>query len=291
MPPALHRASCTPGASPSTSPAEAGTRTTSCPPDCPSAHPKTPWTAPAASTSATSRPHQHPSTNCCGAALELAAACPQASAPDCSIATGGKATVRDVDPDRLVHTGRWWYFVARDVTRDQWRTFRADRVDRLPPTGHPVELLDPPDLALLVSRSVATGSYPLYATIRLLVSMGQALQLIPSAVGAHRPESPDAAIVDIGGADADGLARPPQPGRTPASPVTGGRTASPAAPYPGTPRGERERSVTVAPRTNVLVPRRRRHRQNHPVAHPGGRTRQRRQSTRTVGRALLAGPT
>ncbi|MFB6977624.1 WYL domain-containing protein [Streptomyces scopuliridis] len=36
-----------------------------------------------------------------------------------------KATVRDVDPHGLVHTGRRWYFVARDVTRDQWRTFRG----------------------------------------------------------------------------------------------------------------------------------------------------------------------
>jgi predicted DNA-binding transcriptional regulator YafY len=70
-----------------------------------------------------------------------------------------------------------------------------------------VELVDPPDPALLVSRSVATGPYPLSATIRLPVSMNQALRLIPATVGTHRPESPDTTIVDIGGPDADGLAR------------------------------------------------------------------------------------
>lgn len=92
-------------------------------------------------------------------------------------------------------------------SKDQWRTFRADRVDRLQPIGHPVELIDPPDPAVLVSRSVATGPYPLYATIRLSMPMDQALRLISSTVGTHRPEGPDSTIVDIGGPDAAGLAR------------------------------------------------------------------------------------
>ncbi|MCX4635427.1 YafY family transcriptional regulator [Streptomyces platensis] len=143
-----------------------------------------------------------------GMLLELAAACRRGERARLSYRDWqGSVTVREVDPYRLVHTGRRWYFVARDVTRGQWRTFRADRVDRLRPTGHPVELIDPPDPALLVSRSVATGPYPLSATIRLPVPMDQALLLIPATVGAHRPEGPGVTIVDIGGPDADGLAR------------------------------------------------------------------------------------
>ncbi|MER0477923.1 YafY family protein [Streptomyces sp. Edi2] len=142
-----------------------------------------------------------------GMLLELAAACRRGERARLSYRDwAGKATVRDVDPYRLVHTERRWYFVARDVTRDRWRTFRADRVDRLQPTGRPVEFIDPPDPALLVSRSVATGPYPLQATIRLPMPMNQALRLIPSSVGTHRPEGPDATIVDIGGPDAEGLA-------------------------------------------------------------------------------------
>ncbi|MCZ1005669.1 helix-turn-helix transcriptional regulator [Streptomyces lydicus] len=142
-----------------------------------------------------------------GMLLELAAACRRGERARLSYRDwAGRATVRDVDPYRLVHTERRWYFVARDVTQAQWRTFRADRVDRLHPTGQPVELIDPPDPALLVSRSVATGPYPLHATIRLPMPVNQALRLIPSSVGAHRPEGPDATIVDIGGPDAEGLA-------------------------------------------------------------------------------------
>ncbi|MFD8010757.1 helix-turn-helix transcriptional regulator [Streptomyces sp. NPDC058955] len=143
-----------------------------------------------------------------GMLLELAAACRRGERARLSYRDWqGRATIRDVDPYRLVHTGRRWYFVARDVTRDQWRTFRADRVDRLQTTGHPVELLDPPDPARLVSRSIATGPYPLTATIRLPVPMDQALRLIPSTIGTHRPDGTDATIVDVGGPDAEGLAQ------------------------------------------------------------------------------------
>ncbi|MBE3010498.1 YafY family transcriptional regulator [Microbispora sp. NEAU-D428] len=154
----------------------------------------------------TPRPEEPQITS--GMLLELAAACRRGERARLSYRDWqGRTTVRDVDPYRLVHTGRRWYFVARDVTQGQWRTFRADRVDRLQPTGLPVELADPPDPALLVSRSVATGPYALYATIRLPVPMGQALRLIPSTVGAHRPDGPDATIVEVGGPDADGLAK------------------------------------------------------------------------------------
>ncbi|MEU0006673.1 YafY family protein [Streptomyces sp. NPDC006314] len=143
-----------------------------------------------------------------GLLLELAAACRRGERARLWYCDGqGRATVRDVDPYRLVHTGRRWYFVARDVARGQWRTFRADRVERLRPTGQPVDITDPPDPALLVSRNTANGPYPLTATIRLPLPVDQALRLVPGTVGTHRPDGPDATLIDIGGPDADGLAR------------------------------------------------------------------------------------
>lgn len=143
-----------------------------------------------------------------GTLLELATACRRGERARLFYRDwAGRETVRDLDPYRLVLAGRRWYLVARDVTQSQWRTFRADRVERLEPTGQPVDLVDPPDPALLVSRAVATGPYPVQATIRLPVPMNQALRLVPSTVGVHRPDGPDATTVDIGGPDADGLAR------------------------------------------------------------------------------------
>ncbi|WEO96060.1 YafY family protein [Streptomyces sp. FXJ1.172] len=143
-----------------------------------------------------------------GLLLELAVACRSGERARLSYTDGeGRTTVRDIDPYRLVHTGRRWYFVARDVTRGQWRTFRADRVDHLRPTGHPADLTDAPDPAHLVSRNIASGPYPLTATIRLPVPLREALRLVPPTIGTHHPDGQDATIVEIGGPDADGLAR------------------------------------------------------------------------------------
>jgi predicted DNA-binding transcriptional regulator YafY len=40
----------------------------------------------------------------------------------------GTASRRSAEPHRLVFTGRRWYLVAWDDDRDDWRTFRADRI-------------------------------------------------------------------------------------------------------------------------------------------------------------------
>nr|WP_189737748.1 WYL domain-containing protein [Streptomyces tendae] len=143
-----------------------------------------------------------------GMLLELAAACRRAERARMAYRDwGGRASVRDVDPYRLVHTGRRWYFVAQDVARGEWRTFRADRIERLQPTGRAVEFAEPPpDPALLVSRASATGPYAVLATVRLPVPMEQALRSIPATVGLHRADGPDATVVEIGGSSAEGLA-------------------------------------------------------------------------------------
>ncbi|MEU2879529.1 WYL domain-containing protein [Streptomyces sp. NPDC007070] len=97
-------------------------------------------------------------------------------------------------------------------------------MERFQPTGQPADLTDPPDPALLVSRDIATGPYPVHATVRLPVGLDQALRLIPATVrlpvgldqaprlipatvGAHRPDGSDATVVDVGGPGPDGLAR------------------------------------------------------------------------------------
>ncbi|MFE7775725.1 helix-turn-helix transcriptional regulator [Streptomyces sp. NPDC057445] len=40
----------------------------------------------------------------------------------------GTETKRQVEPYRLISTGRRWYLVAYDLEREDWRTFRVDRV-------------------------------------------------------------------------------------------------------------------------------------------------------------------
>ena len=47
----------------------------------------------------------------------------------------GNESRRDVDPHTLVSTGRRWYLVAWDHGREDWRTFRVDRIARPAATG------------------------------------------------------------------------------------------------------------------------------------------------------------
>lgn len=141
--------------------------------------------------------------------LDLAAACRQGGRARLVYRDrDGNETTRDVDPYRLVYTGRRWYFVALDVTRGEWRTFRADRVRQVHPTGRPAgPLPDPPDPAQLVSRNTANGPYPLTATIRLPLPLPESLAVVPPSISTHHhPDGPDATLVTLGGPDPDALA-------------------------------------------------------------------------------------
>ncbi|GAA4314675.1 YafY family protein [Streptomyces venetus] len=62
-------------------------------------------------------------------------------------AADGTESRRLTEPHRLVSTGRRWYLVAYDVDRDDWRTFRVDRVSEPFATG-----------ARFAPRELPTGS-------------------------------------------------------------------------------------------------------------------------------------
>ena len=62
-------------------------------------------------------------------------------------AKDGTASRRLTEPYRLVSTGRRWYLVAYDLDRDDWRTFRVDRVSEPFATG-----------ARFAPRELPTGS-------------------------------------------------------------------------------------------------------------------------------------
>ncbi|GAA2631883.1 WYL domain-containing protein [Dactylosporangium fulvum] len=80
----------------------------------------------------------------------------------------GTAGVRDVEPHTLVYTGRRWYLLAWDTDRRDWRTFRADRIRPLPPTGPRFVPREPPggDAAAHVLRGVRSLVWPYRARIR-----------------------------------------------------------------------------------------------------------------------------
>ncbi|MBM7791408.1 helix-turn-helix transcriptional regulator [Tenggerimyces flavus] len=98
----------------------------------------------------------------------------------------GTSSVRRVEPHRLVHTGRRWYLVAYDLDRDDWRSFRVDRLHPRIPTGprFTPRPLPADDLATFVSRGITTQAYRYRARFTLHVPIEVAADRIPPTVGA-----------------------------------------------------------------------------------------------------------
>lgn len=69
----------------------------------------------------------------------------------------GTATRREVEPHALVNLGRRWYLAAWDRGREDWRSFRVDRLERPEPTGARFAERSPPggDAAAYVQQSIA----------------------------------------------------------------------------------------------------------------------------------------
>jgi predicted DNA-binding transcriptional regulator YafY len=83
-------------------------------------------------------------------------------------------TQREVEPHSLVNAGRRWYLVAYDCNREDWRTFRVDRIESPISTAfrfHPREL-PAKDAAEFVSRSLQ--SYPSRYEARVTVECAAA---------------------------------------------------------------------------------------------------------------------
>jgi len=118
---------------------------------------------------------------------------------------GGSSTRRTVEPHRLVCTERRWYLVAWDVDRDDWRTFRVDRIVPKPPHGPRFAPRKPPaeDLAAYVSKGVSVRAYASHAVVRLFVSVEEAADRISPSAGTLEAESPGTCLLRTGAASLD----------------------------------------------------------------------------------------
>jgi predicted DNA-binding transcriptional regulator YafY len=120
----------------------------------------------------------------------------------------GAAMVRTVEPHRLVHTGKRWYLIAWDIERDDWRTYRVDRLTPRVPTGPRFPFREPPDvdLARYLSRGVTTDAYRYRAQITLHVPIHAAAQRISPYVGLLESSGDQRCVLHTGSNSLDELA-------------------------------------------------------------------------------------
>ncbi|WP_426512829.1 helix-turn-helix transcriptional regulator [Dactylosporangium sp. McL0621] len=92
-------------------------------------------------------------------------------------------TERTVEPVRLVTTGRRWYLMAWDADRDDWRTFRLDRMRTVEATTWRFRPREHPDPAAFVQRAVAEAPYRHVARVRLRAAAQEVRERVPPQVG------------------------------------------------------------------------------------------------------------
>ncbi|MQA13395.1 MAG: WYL domain-containing protein [Pseudonocardiaceae bacterium] len=112
----------------------------------------------------------------------------------------GTASLRDVEPHRLVSWGRRWYLVGWDTGRADWRTFRVDRVEPRTPTGPRFVPRDPPegDVAAYVTRGVTVTVWRHRARIRLHAPVEVIAERLPPAAGLLEALDENSCLLDTG---------------------------------------------------------------------------------------------
>jgi predicted DNA-binding transcriptional regulator YafY len=120
----------------------------------------------------------------------------------------GEASLRDTEPHRLVHTGRRWYLAAWDTGRNNWRTFRVDRIQPRLSLGTRFSPRKPPDgdFAAYVSRSVTFAPYKYQVKVILHASAEDVSGRIPPNVAVIEPIDGHTCLLASGGTSLEGMA-------------------------------------------------------------------------------------
>ena len=121
------------------------------------------------------------------------------------VAKDDRATQRHVEPSAVVHSGYRWYLVAYDLDRDDWRTFRIDRLRgrvRLAERGRS-RTVPGGDAAAFVKERLRTSTGDADrppGTVRVQASAAEMSKRIPARYAVVEPEGEDTCIVTTRGA-------------------------------------------------------------------------------------------
>lgn len=110
------------------------------------------------------------------------------------VARNGQKTTRRAEPYRLVATIQRWYLVAFDLDRQDWRTFRVDRLKNLALTGHTFapRRLDNPEQ--LVRAALSSTPYRYRAEVRVAAPPEELSRRVAPNVGIVEPAGRDSLL-------------------------------------------------------------------------------------------------
>ena len=115
---------------------------------------------------------------------------------------------REAEPYRLVLRGGRWYLLGWDVERDDWRTFRVDRMRVKTPGGRRFVARPAPEggFEAQLLRAIETVSWTRRYRVRLRAPIDYVRARAPISVDVE-PDGDDACIVTVGSSSAAAVAR------------------------------------------------------------------------------------
>ncbi len=92
------------------------------------------------------------------------------------------SSLRTVQPHLLVHTRGRWYLAAWDDDRDDWRTFRVDRIRPRTPNGARFTPREPPPggVLALVERTLGSATWRYRAVVTVHAAAAAVAEKLPS---------------------------------------------------------------------------------------------------------------
>jgi len=135
--------------------------------------------------------------------MTLARACRDEIEVGFGYPSGGEVRPRRVEPYRLVVSDRRWYLFAYDLDRDDWRSFRVDRMADVAARTWRFRPRAAPDAAAYVQEAVASRVYPHRARFLVRAPAATVRAQIPASAAVVRAVDDRSCEVRSGGGSLD----------------------------------------------------------------------------------------
>ncbi|TXS14026.1 YafY family transcriptional regulator [Streptomyces sp. adm13(2018)] len=135
--------------------------------------------------------------------MTLAGACRDEVEAVFAYPSGGAPRPRRVEPHRLVASDRRWYLLAYDLDRDDWRTFRVDRMTAVTARTWRFRPRPAPEAAEYVQEGVASRVYAHRARFLVHAPAETVRAQVPSSAAVVRERDGGRCEVLSGAADLD----------------------------------------------------------------------------------------
>lgn len=133
-----------------------------------------------------------------GTLVALASAVAERHVVDLEYRSRGQDSERRVEPYRIVVFGGHWYLLAWDLSRQDWRTFRLDRIISVHTTTFGFHARTAPDAVAFVRDQVSQVVYRMRARVRVHAPASEVSQRVPARAGSVTAVAADECELLIG---------------------------------------------------------------------------------------------